>query len=80
MKIIVCVKQVPDTSGKVAGQLLEIQMENLGIDYIDRRNSLVEAVTIADVRRVANRFLKDARLLVTLVGRPKPAPVQPDKG
>ncbi len=61
-----------DTSGKVAGQLLEIQMENLGIDYIDRRNALVEAVTIADVRRVAGRFLKDAGLLVTLVGRPKP--------
>ncbi len=64
-----------DTSGKVAGQLLEIQMENLGIDYIDRRNALVEAVSIADVRRVANRFLKDAGLLVTLVGRPKPVPV-----
>ncbi len=63
-----------DTSGKVAGQLLEIQMENLGIDYIDRRNGLVEAVTIADVRRAAGRFLKDAGLLVTLVGRPKPVP------
>jgi zinc protease len=69
-----------DTSGKVAGQLLEIQMENLGIDYIDRRNSLVEAVTLADVQRAAARFLKDARLLVTLVGRPKPAPVPGDKG
>lgn len=68
-----------DTSGKVAGQLLEIQMENLGIDYVDRRNGLVQAVTIADVRRAAGRFLKDARLLVTLVGRPKPSPV-PDKG
>lgn len=68
-----------DTSGKVAGQLLEIQMENLGIDYIDRRNSLIEAVTLADVRRAAARFLKDARLLVTLVGKPQPAPV-PDKG
>lgn len=68
-----------DTSGKVAGQLLELQMENLGIDYIDRRNGLVQAVSIADVRRAAGRFLKDARLLVTLVGRPKPAPL-PDKG
>lgn len=69
-----------DTSAKVAGQLLEIQMENLGIDYIDRRNSLVEAVTIEDVRRAAARLLKDARLLVTLVGRPKLAPVPADKG
>lgn len=60
-----------DTSGKIAGQLLEIQLENLGIDYIDRRNGLVEAVAAEDVRRAAKRFLADDRLLVTLVGRPQ---------
>jgi zinc protease len=59
-----------DTSGKIASQLLEIQQENLGIDYIDRRNGLVAAVTAEDVRRAAARFLADDRLLVTLVGRP----------
>ena len=59
-----------DTSGKIAGQLLEIQLEDLGIDYIDRRNGLVVAVTAEDVRRAAKRFLSDDRLLVTLVGRP----------
>jgi zinc protease len=59
-----------DTSGKIAGQLLEIQLENLGLDYIDRRNGLVEAVAVEDVRRAAKRFLADDRLLVTLVGRP----------
>jgi zinc protease len=64
-----------DTSGKIAGQLLEIQLENLGIDYIDRRNGLVEAVSREDVQRAAKRFLADARLLVTLVGRPDPLPV-----
>jgi len=60
-----------DTSGKIAGQLLEIQLEDLGIDYIDRRNSLVVAVTAEDVRRAAKRFLSDERLLVMLVGRPQ---------
>jgi hypothetical protein len=25
------------TSGKIAGQLVRIQLDNLGIDYIDRR-------------------------------------------
>jgi zinc protease len=63
-----------DTSGKIAGQLLEIQLENLGIDYIDRRNGLIDAVTRDDVQRAAKRFLTDARLLVTLVGRPNPMP------
>ena len=60
-----------DTSGNIAGQLLEIQLEDLGIDYIDRRNSLVVAVTAEDVRRAAKRFLSDERLLVMLVGRPQ---------
>jgi len=65
-----------DNSGKIAGQLLEIQLEELGVDYIDRRNGLVEAVTAEDVRRAAARFLADSELLVTLVGKPDPAPVQ----
>ena len=63
-----------DTSGKIAGQLLEIQLDNLGIDYIDRRNALIAEVTAEAVKRAASRFLTDAKMLVTLVGRPDPAP------
>jgi zinc protease len=59
-----------DTSGKIASQLLDIQLENLGIDYIDRRNGLIAAVRAEDIKRAAARFLADDRLLVTLVGRP----------
>jgi zinc protease len=59
-----------DTSGKVAGQLVQMQLDNLGIDYIDRRSSLIEAVTLADTKRVAKRLL-DAGLLVTVVGQPE---------
>jgi zinc protease len=65
-----------DTSGKIAAQLVQIQIDGLGIDYIDKRNSLVEAVTLADVKRVAKRLL-DGSMLVTVVGRP---PVTPAKG
>jgi len=49
-----------------------IQLDELGIDYIDKRNSLVEAVTLADVKRVAKRLL-EGNLLVTVVGRPQAA-------
>jgi zinc protease len=59
-----------DTSSKIAGQLVQLQMDDMGIDYIKRRNSLVEAVTLADVKRVAKRLL-DGGLLVTVVGRPQ---------
>jgi zinc protease len=60
-----------DTSGKITANLLDIQIENLGIDYIDKRNALVEAVTIEDIRRAARRFLAEVKLLVMLVGEPQ---------
>ena len=59
-----------DTSAKIAAQLLTIQVEDLGIDYINRRNGLIDAVTLADAKRVARR-LADGGLFVTVVGKPK---------
>jgi zinc protease len=59
-----------DTSTKIAGLLLQTQIDNLGIDYIDKRNGLMDAVTIEDARRVAKRFGQGG-LLVTVVGQPK---------
>ena len=59
-----------DTSSKIASQLLWIQIEDLGIDYIDRRNDLVEAVSIEDVRHIARRLLQPGKLIVTIVGKP----------
>ena len=61
-----------DTSTKIAAQLVLMQAEDLPIDYIDKRNDLIDAVTLADMRRVAKRFL-DGGMLVTMVGRPQPA-------
>jgi len=59
-----------ESSSSIASQLLWIQIEDLGIDYVDRRNSLVEAVTMDDVRRVAERLLEPDRLITTIVGKP----------
>jgi zinc protease len=59
-----------DSSGKIANQLVQIQIEELGIDYIERRKQLIDAVTLDDARRVAKRLL-DPGLLVTVVGRPQ---------
>lgn len=57
-----------DTSSKIAGALLQYQIDDLGIDYIDRRNSLVDAVTLEDAKRVAKR-LWDQQFLTVVVGR-----------
>ena len=59
------------TSARTAGQLLAIELDNLGIDYVDRRNGLVEAVTIDDVRRVAKRLFGGNDFIVVRVGQPK---------
>jgi zinc protease len=58
-----------DTSNRIASQLVQMQLDSLGIDYIDRRSGLIDAVTLADAKRVAKRLL-DNGLLVTVVGRP----------
>jgi zinc protease len=59
-----------DTSTKIAAQLVQMQVDNLGIDYIDRRNGMIDAVTRADAQRVAKRLL-ESKMLVTVVGRPQ---------
>ena len=59
-----------DTSGKIASQLTQIQIDNLGIDYIQRRSSLIDAVTIGDAKKAARR-LYGSGMLVTVAGRPK---------
>jgi len=59
-----------DTSSKVAGLLVQLQIDDLGIDYMTRRSALIDAVTLDDARRVARRLL-DGGLLVTVVGGPE---------
>ena len=58
------------SSGSIAAMLVGIQMEDLGIDYMDRRNSLIEAVTLEDVNRVAKTLLRPDRLSIVVVGKP----------
>ncbi len=60
-----------DTNAKIANQLLGIMQDGLGQDYIEKRNSLIEAVTLDDVKRAAKRILETDNLIMTVVGQPK---------
>lgn len=60
-----------DTNSKIANQLLWMLHEDMGIEYARKRNTLVDAVTMDDVKRAAARILKDEDLLITVVGKPK---------
>jgi zinc protease len=57
------------TSTQIARQLLAIQLEELGIDYLNRRNGLISAVTLDDIDRVTQRLF-DEELTVVRVGPP----------
>ena len=60
-----------DSNAKIAGQLLGIQQQDLGIDYVNRRNGLIEAVSLEQVKAQAKRLLHPDRLIVTVVGKPE---------
>ncbi len=59
-----------DTSTKIAAQLVQIQVDDLGIDYIERRNRLIDGVTLDDAKRVAKSLLSTGQLVI-VVGKPK---------
>lgn len=56
---------------EIADQLLGIQQQGLPIDYVERRNSMIEAVTLNDVKLQARRLLHPDRLIVSVVGKPE---------
>jgi len=53
-----------------AAQLGTFQRQNLDIGYVARRNAMIQAVTLADVKRVAKRLFDPARLTVVIGGSP----------
>lgn len=64
------------STGDISGTLNGIQRHDLGIDYINKRNALIRAVTVDDVRRVAKKLLHADRFMTILVGDPEG--IEPD--
>ncbi len=58
------------STGRVASSLLGMQLDGLGIDYLDERNRRVEAVTLEQVNTLAGRLLDTAAWTVVVVGEP----------
>ena len=68
-----------DTSSKLAQALLQYQLDKLPIDYIEKRNALVDAVTLEDAKRASKRLWGQG-LLTVIVGRTPQASAQPAAG
>jgi zinc protease len=65
-----------DTSSKLASALLQYQLDRLPIDYIEKRNGFVDAVTLDDAKKAAKRLWGQG-LLTVIVGRAPQAVAQP---
>jgi zinc protease len=59
-----------DSTGSIAGVLIQMMHDHLGIDYLDRRNGLIDGVTLADAKRVAKRIFDPTALTFVVVGSP----------
>ena len=59
-----------DGHGRIASIMTGMQMQDLGVDYIDTRNDKVNAVTLEDISRVAQRVLQPENLHFVVVGQP----------
>lgn len=60
-----------DGNARIAGIMVGMQMQGLPIDYIATRNDKVNAVTLADIKRVAGEVLKPEELHFVVVGQPE---------
>lgn len=59
-----------DSTAAIAGLLVQMRLDRLGIDYLDKRNGYIEAVTQEQVLKVARRLLSPDTLTTVVVGKP----------
>lgn len=59
-----------DSNAAIARILVGMQLDHLTPDYITSRNAKIDALTVADIKRVAARILRPEELLFVVVGQP----------
>ena len=65
------------STDRVSGLMLSLQLDGLPVDYLDRREAAMRAVTIEDISALAARLLNDKAMSIIMVG--KPAGITPDQ-
>ena len=59
-----------DSNSRIAGIVVAMQLQKLGLDYIEKRADLIDAVIVQDVREVARRCMREDDLIIVVVGDP----------
>lgn len=60
----------------IVSELSGFQELALPMDYVEKRNALIEAVTLADVKRVARRLFNPGAMTIVVAGTPGGAPAE----
>jgi zinc protease len=53
-----------------AGLMLSLQLDNLGMDYLDKRETAIQAASLDDIFAVSQRLLAPENFVTVLVGSP----------
>lgn len=60
-----------DSNAKIAARMMGVRLDELPVDFFDKRNAMVEAVTLEDVNRVAAEYLSPDNFTFVVVGQPE---------
>jgi zinc protease len=56
-----------DSNSKIAGFVLAVEFNSLGLDYVDKYPFLINAVTQEDILRVANKYLDTKNYVLVVI-------------
>lgn len=59
------------STDKIAGLMLSLQMDELGVNYLDEREKAIQAATLDDIFRVSQQILAPENFVTVLVGNPE---------
>jgi zinc protease len=69
-----------DSDAKIARTLNAFQRSGLSADYVEKRNRLIQSVTLAQVNAMAKKYYEPARIVSVIAGTPSgPAAAPPPK-
>jgi zinc protease len=64
-----------DSNSEIASMLVGMQIAELGIDYLEHRQGLIESITLDDIQRVAAALIDPDSFTIVVVG--DPAAIEP---
>ena len=67
-----------DSNVKIARTLNAYQRQGLTPDYVEKRNGLIQAVTLAQVNAMAKKWYDPSKLVVVIAGTPDAAAAAPN--